>query len=166
MNTRLKSWKRYEWERKRPVKRQGLDVIQNTMRLDTPLDSNSTFYIVTGTTMDINFPSTVHKISKQEMQAEFEAVTDINIPSFEKIDHTMDQRPESWDNDAMEALEWLGLAHLKANRIKQRKEKVDPFVSVYQPPLPLLQDHHTGTLVKFKGFIPTTCIQNVMTVVR
>lgn len=130
------------------------------------MNNSSSLQVETGTTMDINFPSTVNKISKQEMQAEFEAVTDINIPSFEKIDHSMDQRSENWDNDAMQALEWLGLAHLKANRIKQRKEKVDPFVSVYQPPMPLLQDHHAGTLVKFKGFIPTTCIQNIMTVVR
>lgn len=116
--------------------------------------------------MDINFPSSVNKIHKKEVQAEFETVTDINIPSFENIDHSMDQKPENWDNDAMQALEWLGLAHLRANRIKQRKEKVDPFVSVYQPPMPLLQDYSTGTLVKFKGFIPTTCIQNIMTIVR
>lgn len=100
------------------------------------------------------------------MQAEFETVTDINIPSFENIDHSLDQKPENWDNEAMQALEWLGLAHLKANRIKQHREKADPFVSVYQPPVPLLENHHTGTLVKFKGFIPTTCIQNIMIIIR
>lgn len=100
------------------------------------------------------------------MQAEFETVTDINIPSFKNIDYSLDQKPDNWDNDAMQALEWLGLAHLQSNRIKQRQQKVDPFVSVYQPPMPLLDVDHTGTLVKFKGLIPTTCIQNIMTIIR
>ncbi|KAI8646145.1 ribonuclease P [Parasitella parasitica] len=137
------------------------NTMKNAFKLDIcAIDS------LTGTTIDINFPSTLYSIYKKEMEAEFETLSDINIPSFENIDHAMDQKLENWDNDAMQALEWLGLAHLKANRIKQRKEKVDPFVSVYRPPLPLLDDHHSGTLVRFKGLIPTTCIQNMMILVR
>lgn len=116
--------------------------------------------------MEVQWPSNTTQISKKDMQAEFETLTDINIPSFTEMNQPLDQQPTAnWDIKAMDALEWLGLAHLKANRIKQKKEKVDPFVSVYQSPSSLSATH-TGTLVKFKGFIPTAAIQNILTIVR
>ncbi|KAI7906683.1 ribonuclease P [Cokeromyces recurvatus] len=119
---------------------------------------------LTGTTVDIQWPTMVSKISKKEMKAELETLMDINIPSFEPIAYPLNEKADDWDNLAMEALEWLGLAHLKANRIK-RNDKVDPFVSVYQPPTPSIKSNN-GTLVKFKGLIPTTCIQNIMIIIR
>jgi hypothetical protein len=116
--------------------------------------------------MEIQWPPNTAHISKKDMQAEFETLTDINIPSFAEMNQPLDQQPAAnWDTKAVDALEWLGLAHLKANRIKQRKDKVDPFVSVYQPSSSL-SSTHTGTLVKFKGFIPTAAIQNTLTIVR
>ncbi|CEP17497.1 hypothetical protein [Parasitella parasitica] len=139
---------------------------ENTMKKTFKLDICAIDSSVTGTTIDINFPSTIHSIYKKDMEAELETVTDINIPSFKNIDHVIDQKPENWDDDAIQALEWLGLAHLKAQRIKRRKDKVDPFVSVYRPPLPLISNQHSGTLIKFKGLIHTACIHNMMIIVR
>lgn len=120
---------------------------------------------MTGTTIDIQFPSTISTISKHEIHAEFETLTDINIPSFSNMVFSLDEQRSHWDDEAMEALEWIGLAHLKANRIKEKQQKVDPFVSVYQPPSPL-SNTHTGTLIKFKGFIPATSINNIMIILR
>ncbi|KAI9478799.1 MAG: ribonuclease P [Benjaminiella poitrasii] len=119
---------------------------------------------LTGATVDIEWPTTTLNVIKKEMKAELETLTDINIPSFQLISHSLNEKVEDWDNAAMDALEWLGLAHLKANRIK-RNDKVDPFISVYQTPSPLISSNR-GTLVKFTGFIPTSCIQNILVIIR
>jgi ribonuclease P/MRP protein subunit RPP40 len=103
---------------------------------------------------------------KKDMETELETLTDINIPTFGNIKHDINQKASNnWDNEAMEAIEWLGLAHLKANRIKKTSKELNPFISVYQTPSPLLKSQ-TGTLVKWKGFIPTTLIQNILTNLR
>lgn len=116
--------------------------------------------------MEIQWPSNATHILKKDMQAEFETLTDINIPSFTELNESLDQQPTAdWDEKAVDALEWLGLAYLKAKRIKQKNEKVDPFVSVYRSPFSLSSTHR-GTLVKFEGFIPTIAIQNIFTIVR
>lgn len=122
---------------------------------------------VTGTTIDIQWPSSItNSIMKKEMQVELDTLTDINIPTLKHLQHDITQKlSENWDNEAMEAIEWLGLAHLKANRIKKTQKELNPFISVYQIPSSLLKSS-TGTLVKWKGFIPTTLIQNVLTNVR
>jgi hypothetical protein len=117
--------------------------------------------------MDIQWPqSMTTSILKKKMEAELETLTDINIPTFENIKHSIDQKPTlDWDNEAMTAIEWLGLAHLKASRIKKTSKELNPFISVYQQPKPLLNSK-TGTLIQWKGFIPTTVIQNILTNVR
>lgn len=121
---------------------------------------------VTGTTVDMQWPAGTKSIMKLEMEAEMETLTDINIPSFQHLIKDINQTPtENWDNEAMEAIEWLGLAHLKANRIKRSKKELNPFISVYQTPHDLINSQ-TGTLVKWKGFIPTSVIQNTMTNIR
>ncbi|GAA5803679.1 hypothetical protein HPULCUR_009162 [Helicostylum pulchrum] len=121
---------------------------------------------LTGITMDIQWPSSTKSIVKMDMEPELETLTDINIPSFQHIGHDISQSPlENWDNEAMEALEWLGLAHLKASRIKKSNKELNPFISVYQTPNDLLKSQ-TGTLVKWKGFIPTSVIQNTMIITR
>lgn len=123
-------------------------------------------FTATGETSDIQFPSGISAITKNQMQAEIETLTDINIPSFSNIAYSLKDEHGNWDREAMEALEWIGMAHIKANRLKANQKKaVDPFVSVYQPPSPLLNTH-TGTLVKFSGFIPTQCIQKIMSKLR
>lgn len=124
------------------------------------------FDIVTGTTIDMHWPSVTKSIVKMDMEAELETLTDINIPTFDNMKHDINQTPtEDWDNEAMEAIEWLGLAHLKASRIKKTNKELNPFISVYQTHSNLLQSQ-TGTLVKWKGFIPTSIIQNIMTNLR
>lgn len=116
--------------------------------------------------MDMQWPSSTKSIVKMDMNPELETLTDINIPSFQHIGHDINQSPlENWDNEAMEALEWLGLAHLKASRIKKSNKEIIPFISVYETPNDLLKSQ-TGTLVKWKGFIPTSAIQNTMINIR
>lgn len=120
---------------------------------------------MTGTIIDINFPSSTKSITRNEMEAVIEAITETNIPTFKDIQHDINQKPtERWDIEAMEALEWIGLAHLKANRIK-KKQTVSPFVSVYEQPKSLLNSDK-GIMCKWKGFIPTTVIQNILTNIR
>lgn len=120
---------------------------------------------MTGTTMDIQWPSITHKIVKLDMEPELETLTDIHIPTFNSIKHDIQGKPtEDWDTEAVEAIEWLGLAHIKASRIKT-SNKSNPFISVYQTPDSLLQSQR-GTLVKWKGFIPTSMIQNILTNLR
>ncbi|CAO3699372.1 unnamed protein product [Rhizopus microsporus] len=122
---------------------------------------------VTGQSVDIEWPSQVKKVTKIDIEPQFETLTDIHIPSFESINHSLNSQPaENWDRHVMNALEWIGLAYIKSNRIKARITKaVDPFISVYKAPVPFL-DSQTGTLIKWKGFLPTSFIHNVMTMIR
>ncbi|CAO3644236.1 unnamed protein product [Mucor hiemalis] len=121
---------------------------------------------LTGTTVDINFPSLVKSIVKKEMEATIEALTEVDIPSFKDMEHDIGGKPtERWDSEAMHALEWIGLAHLKASRIKKIVKETSSFVSVYQTPSTLLQSDR-GVLCKWKGLIPTTVIQHVLTNLR
>lgn len=116
--------------------------------------------------MDINFPSLVKSIAKKDMEATIEALTEVDIPSFKDMEHDIGGKPtERWDSEAMRALEWIGLAHLKASRIKKTVKETSSFVSVYQTPSPLLQSDR-GVLCKWKGLIPTTVIQHVLTNLR
>lgn len=117
--------------------------------------------------MDIKWPTQAKNVMKVDIEPQFETLTDIQIPSFENIDYPLEQeQKEDWDKHVMEATEWVGLAYMKSTRIKSKTTKaVDPFVSVYKAPPPFLSSE-TGTLIKWKGFIPTTCIQNIMTIVR
>ncbi|KAI8072184.1 ribonuclease P [Gilbertella persicaria] len=121
--------------------------------------------ILTGAMVDMEWSmSNITYIEKKEMTAEFDTLTDINIPSFSDLMHDVNTPVEHWDTRANEALEWLGLAHMKASRIK-KNDQIDPFVSVYQTPASLL-DSQIGTLIHFKGLLPTTNIHNIMTIVR
>lgn len=139
--------------------------LENTLTCDFKLVFCATDN-TTGTTIDMQWPSLTKCITKLDMEAELETLTDINIPAFHTIKHDIHQTPtEDWDNEAMEAIEWLGLAHLKASRIKKTNKETNPFISVYQTHTDLLQSQ-TGTLVKWKGFIPTSIIQNILTNLR
>ncbi|KAI7892008.1 ribonuclease P [Mucor mucedo] len=120
---------------------------------------------VTGTTIDIQWPSMTQRIMKLDMEPELETLTDIHIPTFDSIKHDIHAQPtEDWDTEAMDAIEWLGLAHVKASRIKN-SDRPNPFISVYQAPGTLLESQR-GTLVKWKGFIPASIIQNILTNLR
>ncbi|KAI8973617.1 ribonuclease P 40kDa subunit-domain-containing protein [Mycotypha africana] len=128
---------------------------------------------LTKTTIDMQWPLSVKEITRKEMKPEFDTLTDIDIPTFQNMMYDMDQQQEAslqhWDTRAMEAIEWIGLAHLKASRLMQKSSQqkpVDPFVSVYEPPVPLSDSAHTGTLVRFKGFISAFAVDNMMTMLR
>lgn len=121
---------------------------------------------MTGITVDIQWPTQVTRVTKIDIEPQFETLTDVQIPDFENINHSIDSQPkENWDKHVLDAVEWIGLAYMKSNRIKITTKAVDPFVSVYRTPSTLLSSQ-TGTLIKWKGFIPTTCIQNIMMNVR
>ncbi|KAG1145676.1 hypothetical protein G6F37_005268 [Rhizopus arrhizus] len=121
---------------------------------------------VTGITVDIQWPTQVTRVTKIDIEPQFETLTDVQIPDFENINHSIDSQPkENWDKHVLDAVEWIGLAYMKSNRIKITTKAVDPFVSVYKAPSTLLSSQ-TGTLIKWKGFIPATCIQNIMMNVR
>ncbi|KAI8380537.1 ribonuclease P [Choanephora cucurbitarum] len=122
---------------------------------------------LTGAIVDIEWPtSLVERKERIEIKAEFDTITDAHIPSFEHLAHDLSARSEGWDGHAMEALEWLGLAHIKASRIKKTEKIPDPFVSVYQPPTPFIQENQMGTFVKFSGLLPAPLMHNIMTIVR
>ncbi|KAI8978420.1 ribonuclease P [Pilobolus umbonatus] len=122
---------------------------------------------VTGETLAVEWPTSyVTEIIKKEMKAEYETLTDINIPTLEAMAYPITQKPQEdeWSDQALEALEWIGLAQLKAKRIKVN-DKVDPFVSVYRSPSPFLSDNR-GTIVRWKGLIPAQFIQNILILTR
>jgi hypothetical protein len=122
-------------------------------------------YKVTGTTVDIEWPSDI-RVSKQDIRMEMDVVSDANIPSFDTINYKMtDQPPPHWEKDAEKALEWLGLAQLKAKRLC-RLDKREPFVSVYNSPAPFLDNQQTCVMLKWKGFIPSPIIQSIMVDIR
>ncbi|KAI8335591.1 ribonuclease P [Blakeslea trispora] len=121
---------------------------------------------LTGAVVDIEWPTLVQHRERKEIKPEFDTLTDSQIPSFDPLVHDLASQSEGWDQHAMEALEWLGLAHIKASRIKKTEKVPDPFVSVYQPPTPLIQETQMGTFVKLTGLLPPTVMHNMMTLVR
>lgn len=51
------------------------------------------------------------------MQLTFEQWDNINIPSFENLPIKLSEKPDQkWQQDVQDALEWVGLAYIKANR--------------------------------------------------
>jgi hypothetical protein len=68
------------------------------------------FIAVTGITVDIQWPTQVTRVTKIDIEPQFETLTDVQIPDFENINHSIDSQPkENWDKHLLDAVEWFSL---------------------------------------------------------
>ncbi|KAG0166798.1 hypothetical protein DFQ28_000622 [Apophysomyces sp. BC1034] len=119
---------------------------------------------VSGTTLDIKWPEGV-MARKKAYQTEVEFLSDIKVPTLNNLLQPKDHVSEEvWIDEAAKASEWLGLAYLKAKRLSTH-DQPEPFVSIYRPPVPAVPESN-GTLLRWRGFIPTTVVNSIFISLR
>jgi hypothetical protein len=104
---------------------------------------------------------------KQVMEMELEEIGPIDIPQWTanlEKDLAKDTMDAQWEQDALQAMEWIGLAQLDASRIKT-SSKVDPFISTFQPPLPVTYNQF-GTKITWTGLMAPCYIMNLLVTLR
>ncbi|KAI8367520.1 ribonuclease P 40kDa subunit-domain-containing protein [Radiomyces spectabilis] len=112
----------------------------------------------TGNTEDIPWPKNI-RAEKVPFQCEYTELSGVNIPSFEGLNQD-GQVVDDWLHRVSLAMEWLGLAHVRAKRLRD-SDRSEPYISVYKEPQPSVQNAQ-GTLVQWKGLIPPSFIKQVM----
>ncbi|KAI8139413.1 ribonuclease P 40kDa subunit-domain-containing protein [Fennellomyces sp. T-0311] len=116
-----------------------------------------------GETKEINWPSNVSK-QTTSMDIKNDSLTYISIPSFDHLRCSFSTKPDAvWQHNTLKALEWIGLANIKANRI-DANDKPDSFVSVYYPPSAVSTG--SGVLLQWSGLIPTLFIRHVLIAIK
>ncbi|KAI9021662.1 ribonuclease P 40kDa subunit-domain-containing protein [Phycomyces nitens] len=118
---------------------------------------------VTGSTLDIEWPAGVI-YKRLENSTHIEDLSGITIPSFDNLRPAACTSEKIWEQKAVDAVEWLGLVHLKAKRLFSN-DKPDPFVSIYRAPVPNAV-HQQGVLVSWKGFILPSLINSLLSALR
>lgn len=105
--------------------------------------------------------------SKQVMEMELEEIGPVDIPQWtSKLERNLadDSMDAQWEQDALQAMEWIGLAQLNASRIKS-SSMVDPFISTFQPPLPVAHNQF-GTKITWTGMMAPCYIMNLLVTLR
>ncbi|KAL1919763.1 uncharacterized protein VTP21DRAFT_1694 [Calcarisporiella thermophila] len=120
------------------------------------------FYIAfvnpaTSKTEEMQFPSNF-KSEKVQLNTTYRTLNDIFVPDMNSLLLTSED-DKSWRRNAMEAYEWMAMASLGSPRICLI-DKVDPFVSVYQPPSN--STHQNVTSVRWKGLIPPQIVVQLL----
>ncbi|KAL0085893.1 ribonuclease P [Phycomyces blakesleeanus] len=118
---------------------------------------------VTGSALDIEWPAGV-SYRRLENSAHIEDISGITIPSFDNLRPAACTSEKMWEQKSIDAVEWLGLVHLKAKRLSSN-DKPDPFVSTYRAPVPNAAHQH-GVLVTWKGFILPALISSILSALR
>ncbi|KAI8333690.1 ribonuclease P 40kDa subunit-domain-containing protein [Chlamydoabsidia padenii] len=136
---------------------------ENTMTEE--YDMVATF-VDQGVTKDIEWAVNV-KAKKQTMEMTVEEIGPMNIPQLTSTlgrDLT-GEMDEQWEHDTLQAMEWIGLAHLNATRINRSNSVVDPFISTYQPPSPT-KHNGFGVIVTWTGLVDSSYIINLLVNLR
>ncbi|CDS07078.1 hypothetical protein LRAMOSA09601 [Lichtheimia ramosa] len=116
---------------------------------------------VTGETCNVSWPKDV-AATEYPMELTFEQFSNLNIPTFDKLPTKLSENPGSeWQQGVQDALEWIGLAYIKANRIQVGKEHPDPFISIYRAPEPSIRSAQ-GVLVQCTGLVPAQFIRHIV----
>lgn len=72
--------------------------------------------LVTGETCNVSWPKDV-AATEYPMELTFGQFSNLNIPTFDKLPTKLSENPGSeWQQGVQDALEWIGLAYIKANR--------------------------------------------------
>ncbi|CAO3607160.1 unnamed protein product [Cunninghamella blakesleeana] len=113
---------------------------------------------VSGASTDILWSEEI-VVNKQDIKMNINQIDNIDIPQFStKLDQPYADITPGWENDALSAMEWIGLVNLNATRLKS---SANSFISTYQTPF--INDKTSfGTIITWTGFIPTTFIMNTM----
>ncbi|KAI7866255.1 ribonuclease P [Spinellus fusiger] len=114
---------------------------------------------VTGSPQEIEWPKG-SLWQQHENRGVVEELSDITIPSFDTLQPMMIQAA-AWEQSAMSAVEWIGLAHHKA----KSTDRPDPFLSVYRPPTPHTT-HQKSVIISWKGLILPSLIHSTLLVLR
>ncbi|KAI9273074.1 ribonuclease P 40kDa subunit-domain-containing protein [Phascolomyces articulosus] len=113
-----------------------------------------------GDSKDIPWPNTIVSMQKKSMDIKLDSLNYINIPTFDELRCSLATRPDStWQYNTFKALEWVGLANIKANRITVN-DKPECFVSVYNPPTSASTG--LGTLMQWTGLIHPLFISHIL----
>lgn len=113
----------------------------------------------TGKCIDIQWPEGM-KATKREMSAQFDQLYNADIPTFTHLRRSLSDKPDTeWREQVVQATEWIGLAHIKANRLAS-DDRPQSFVTLYSAPKPLLSEQ-TGTLISWQGLVPIPFIRHV-----
>lgn len=113
----------------------------------------------TGRCIDIQWPEGV-KATKNEMTAQFDHLQSADIPTFAHLRRSLSDKPDAeWREQVIQATEWIGLAHIKANRLASN-DRPQSFVTLYSSPKPVLTEQ-TGTLITWQGLIPMPFIRHI-----
>lgn len=105
------------------------------------------------------------KATKNEMTAQFDHLQSADIPTFAHLRRSLSDKPDAeWREQVIQATEWIGLAHIKANRLASN-DRPQSFVTLYSSPKPVLTEQ-TGTLITWQGLIPMPFIRHIAISVR
>ncbi|KAI8085193.1 ribonuclease P 40kDa subunit-domain-containing protein [Halteromyces radiatus] len=105
-------------------------------------------------------------VKEHRMEMKLEEINQINIPQWTSLERTLDGKmDQQWQEDALGAMEWIGLVSMKANRSQTANSIVNPFISTYQAPQPV-EKSGFGTVITWTGFIAPSFILNALTNLR
>ncbi|CAG8443951.1 10866_t:CDS:10 [Ambispora leptoticha] len=96
---------------------------------------------------EINFPSAI-KTQKIFLNESLSRIENILTPDLNSIKLTTNK--EEWISNAIEIYDWIGMASIKAQRIREQ-DSVDPYISTYRSPEPCSSQN--GILVRWTGFV-------------
>ncbi|KAM3583805.1 hypothetical protein VKS41_003776 [Umbelopsis sp. WA50703] len=116
----------------------------------------------TGESLDIPLSSIQHE--KKPLSWRADTANDIIVPTLENLSLPIGRDPHpKWQEDALEAHEWIGLASLGSQRITI-SDRPDPFVSVYNTPEPRVNG--SVSMMRSSGLIPPHYIEQLLVILR
>ncbi|KAI9496130.1 ribonuclease P 40kDa subunit-domain-containing protein [Zychaea mexicana] len=133
---------------------------------DNPIDNPFYLVVASGESVEIVWPTSVSNgAQKRSMDITVESLNYISIPTFNDLRPTsLSAKPDAmWQHNTLKALEWIGLANIKANRITAN-DKPESFVSVYNPPSSISTG--SGTLVTWTGLIHPLFISHILVTIK
>ncbi|ORX50847.1 hypothetical protein DM01DRAFT_278325 [Hesseltinella vesiculosa] len=114
----------------------------------------------TGELESIDWPSGVKAVPiKFDMQ--MDTLEDVDLPALDYLHEDLDKA--NWFEKAMEAEEWLGRLVLAPHRLRHTSSNA--FVSTSKPPATCMS-HASGTLVTWKGLIPSCFVNQILILTR
>ncbi|ORZ22005.1 ribonuclease P 40kDa subunit-domain-containing protein [Absidia repens] len=122
---------------------------------------------VTGDTNEIEWPANI-EATKQDIEMNLEEINHIDIPQWTpRLERNMatEKMDQQWEEDALQAMEWIGLVQTRANRLNSMSSGISAFLSTYQPPLPVAQNG-LGTVITWTGLITPSFISNSLVNLR
>ncbi|KAI9315175.1 ribonuclease P 40kDa subunit-domain-containing protein [Dichotomocladium elegans] len=118
----------------------------------------------TGETAEVIWPKDA-ETTEIPMELSYSFLGGINIPTFEQLSCNPGGNADLkvWQQDALNAIEWVGLANIRAKRILTL-DTPQSFVSLYRSPTPVIESQQ-GVLIQVQGLLPPGFIRNVLVTV-